>query len=67
MKLKQEEKQMVSANSTIEIDHSLALKLADEIVRIHKNPQQMDANTKGLKQLSASVKRIQDNFASNGY
>lgn len=27
----------------------------------------MDANTKGLKQLSASVKRIQDNFASNGY
>ncbi|MFP3834641.1 hypothetical protein [Chryseobacterium sp. SIMBA_028] len=67
LKLKQEEKQMVSANSTIEIDHSLALKVADEIVRIHKNLQQMDANTKGLKQLSASVKRIQDNFASNGY
>ncbi|MCU7614841.1 hypothetical protein N0B16_10370 [Chryseobacterium sp. GMJ5] len=67
LKLKQEEKQMVSANSTIEIDHSLALKVADEIVRIHKNLQQMDANTKGLKQLSGSVKRIQDNFASNGY
>jgi len=27
----------------------------------------MDENTKGLKQLSASVIRIQDNFASNGY
>ena len=27
----------------------------------------MDANTKGLKQLSASVKRIEDNFAANGY
>lgn len=27
----------------------------------------MDEKTKGLKQLSASVKRIQDNFASNGY
>lgn len=66
LKLKQEEKQIVSANSS-EIDHSLALKVADEIVRIHKNLQQMDTNTKGLKQLSASVKRIQDNFASNGY
>ena len=27
----------------------------------------MDEKTKGLKQLAASVKRIQDNFASNGY
>lgn len=67
LKLKQEEKQVVSTNSTTEIDHSLALKVADEIIRIQKNLQQMDANTKGLKQLSASVKRIQDNFASNGY
>ncbi|NRT14796.1 putative RNase H-like nuclease (RuvC/YqgF family) [Flavobacterium sp. 28A] len=67
LKLKQEEKQITSANSNIEIDHSLALKVADEIVRIHKNLQQMDSSTKGLKQLSASVQRIQDNFASNGY
>ncbi len=67
LKLKQEEKQIISVNTTNEIDHSLALKVADEIVRIHKNLQQMDSNTKGLKQLSASVKRIQDNFASNGY
>jgi predicted RNase H-like nuclease (RuvC/YqgF family) len=67
LKLKQEEKHIVSVNTTNEIDHSLALKVADEIIRIHKNLQQMDANTKGLKQLSASVKRIQDNFASNGY
>lgn len=67
LKLKQEEKQTIPANSNNEPDHSLALKVADEIVRIHKNLQQMDADTKGLKQLSASVKRIQDNFASNGY
>ncbi|MGV0927484.1 MULTISPECIES: hypothetical protein [unclassified Empedobacter] len=67
LKLKQEEKLTVPTNSNNEIDHSLALKVADEIIRIHKNLQQMDANTKGLKQLSASVKRIQDNFASNGY
>ncbi|WP_310593789.1 hypothetical protein [Flavobacterium sp.] len=67
LKLKQEEKLIVSTSSNTEIDHSLALKVADEIVRIHKNLLQMDASTKGLKQLSASVKRIQDNFASNGY
>lgn len=67
LKLKQEEKQVVSSNSNNEIDHSLALKVADEIIRIQKNLQQMDSTTKGLKQLSASVKRIQDNFASNGY
>src|SRR5690606_35858018 len=48
-------------------DHKLALKVADEIVRIQKNLERMDGNTKGLKQLSASVKRIQDNFAANGY
>ncbi|MBA6348343.1 hypothetical protein [Colwellia sp. BRX8-9] len=48
-------------------DHSLAIKVADEIVRIEKNIIRMDAKTKGLKQLVASVKRIQDNFAANGY
>jgi len=67
LKLKQEEIQVVPTSSNNEIDHSLALKVADEIIRIQKNLQQMGANTKGLKQLSASVKRIQDNFASNGY
>lgn len=48
-------------------DHALALKVADEIIRIQKNIVRMDSKTKGLKQLTASVKRIQDNFASNGY
>ncbi|MCW3805675.1 hypothetical protein [Plebeiibacterium marinum] len=56
--------QTASPNET---DHTLALKVADEIIRIQKNLTRMDEKTKGLKQLSASVKRIQDNFASNGY
>lgn len=56
-----------SSNSEKEADHTLALKVADEIIRIQKNLLQMDEKTKGLKQLTASVKRIQDNFASNGY
>jgi len=50
-----------------EIDHSLALKVADEIIRIQKNISSMDPETKGLKQLEFAVDRIQDNFKENGY
>jgi cell division protein FtsL len=67
LKLVQEERAKIPANRSEEVDHSLALKVADEIVRINKNLSNMDANTKGLKQLSASVKRIEDTFAANGY
>ncbi len=49
------------------VDHSLAIKVADEILRINKNLSNMDSGIKGLKQLSASVKRIEDNFSANGY
>lgn len=48
-------------------DHSLAIKVADEIVRIETNLSRMDPSVKGYKQLSASLRRIKDNFASNGY
>lgn len=67
LKLKQEEKQIVSANSNNELDHSLALKVADEIVRMQKNISKMDEETKGLKPLVKGIERIQANFASNGY
>ena len=59
-------RQLTSASPNQE-DHSLALKVADEIVRIRKNISRMDEATKGLKQLAASITRIQDNFAANGY
>jgi hypothetical protein len=49
------------------VDHSLALKVADEIIRIQKNLSAMDRETKGLKQLEFAVERIQDNFTENGY
>lgn len=55
------------ARNSNESDHALALKVADEIIRIQKNLSRMDVKTKGLKQLSASMKRMQDNFAKNGY
>jgi hypothetical protein len=67
LKLVQEERNKMPANRSDDIDHSLALKVADEIVRINKNLSNMDGNIKGLKQLSASVKRIEDNFAASGY
>lgn len=48
-------------------DHSLALKVADEIVRIELNMSRMDTSIKGYKQLAKAVERIKDNFKANGY
>jgi len=53
--------------SKTEQDHSLALKVADEIVRIELNISHMDASVKGYKQLAKAVQRIKDNFSANGY
>lgn len=50
-----------------ETDHSLALKVADELVRIQVNMSHMDASVKGYKQLVKAVQRIKDNFSANGY
>jgi hypothetical protein len=66
MKIIQEERKAAGSQNE-EQDHSLALKVADEIVRIEKNISQMDEGTRGLKQLAKAVGRIRDNFASNGY
>lgn len=53
--------------SQAEKDHSLALKVADEIVRIELNLSRMDSSVKGYKQLSKAVERIKNNFQANGY
>ena len=50
-----------------EPDHSLALKVADEIVRIETNLSRMDESVKGYKQLSKAVEHIRNNFLANGY
>lgn len=62
-------KQSVSAPTTDdgEIDHSLTLKVADEIVKIEMNLSRMDESIKGYKQLSRGVQRIKDNFKANDY
>lgn len=48
-------------------DHSLVLKVADEVARIELNMSRMDSSIRGYKQLSKAVGRIKDNFNANGY
>ena len=49
-----------------EEDHSLALKVADEVVRIEMNLARMDPARKGHKQLLKAVERIRNNFLATG-
>lgn len=68
LKIKQEEKTTGATVSNQAMpDHSLALKVADEIVRMQKNLSRIDENVKGVKPLVKGIERIQNNFAANGY
>ncbi len=67
LKLQQERVKSQPVASNEKADHSLALKVADEIVRMQKNISKMDEETKGLKPLIKGIERIQNNFAANGY
>jgi len=64
--IKIQKAQPISSNVT-ENDHSLVLKVADEIIRIETNLSRMDSSIKGFKQLAASVRRIKDNLMANDY
>lgn len=67
LQLLEKQKSEAPTNPNIELDHSLALKVASEINLIERNINLMDAGTKGLKQLSRSVGKLKDNLAANGY
>lgn len=67
LKIIEQQKNAIPTNSVAEPDHSLALKVADEITLIERNVNLMDSKTKGLKQLVASVNKLKDNLAANGY
>ncbi len=64
---KQVTTQPQSSSNEDQPDHSLALKVADEIVRIETNLSRMDESVKGYKQLKKAVERIRTNFLANGY
>lgn len=67
LKVQQEETKNQPITINEKADHSLALKVADEIVRMQKNISRMDADIKGLKPLEKGIERIQANFEANGY
>ena len=54
-------------DSNKEIDHSLALKIADEVSRIQMNLNNIDPDIKGYKQLLRAVNAILDNYNAYGY
>ena len=57
----------ISSFGQKEVDHSLALKVADEIVKMQMNLIHMDSKIRGHKQLSIAVSNVFDNFKANGY
>ena len=61
------EKEKENRNDDNKVDHSLSLKVADEIIRMEKNLQNMSSDTKGVKQLARALKSIKDTFQINGY
>ena len=65
--LSEQSSKSLGKNSGGEVDHSFAKRVADEIVRITTNLSRMDSNIKGYKQLSASVRKLEQSLNSNGY
>lgn len=65
---KQLDASVMSANKTTgEPDHSLVVKLADEIARIETNLSKMDKSVRGYKQLVQAKDRMINNVRANGY
>jgi hypothetical protein len=50
-----------------ETDHSFAKRVADEITRMQTNLSRMDDSIKGFKQLTASVRKLEQTLNSNHY
>lgn len=65
---KQLDASVTSANKTTgEPDHSLVVKLADEIARIETNLSKMDKSVRGYKQLVQAKDRMINNVRAYGY
>lgn len=62
-----QQKKQVAVSTNIEPDHSLALKVADQITTIERAISLMDEKTKGLQRIRNSVTNLKDNLAANGY
>ena len=65
--LGKETEQNLGNNSSGEPDHSFAKRVADEIVRITTNLSRMDESVKGHRQLSSSVRKLEQTLNANKY
>lgn len=54
-------------SKSVQPNHTLALKVADEVGRIETNLSKMDPAIRGYKQLQKSVERIKNYYLSQGY
>jgi hypothetical protein len=67
MELLKAERKGNTPKNNIEVDHSLALKVADEIIKMQMYLSKMDTNVKGYKSLTIAVNNVLDNIKANGY
>ena len=67
IQLKEQAKVTPVVQQNSEPDHSLPLKLADEIHRMRKRLAALPEDTKGLKPLSKSLERLEDELTEQGY
>lgn len=55
------------SKNAFEQDHSLSIRVADEIVRLKNNLSRMDENIRGYKQIKASVRKLEQSLNSKHY
>jgi len=67
MQLKQPQQNVAIGQQQSKPDHSSPLKLADEIHRMRKRLAALPDDTKGLKPLSKSLERLEDELQEQGY
>jgi len=51
----------------VEPDHSLALKVADQVTSMERAVSLIDEKTKGLQRIKNSIANLKDNLVANGY
>jgi hypothetical protein len=63
----EQQKSTLQETPNVEPDHSLALKVADQIVAIERSIGLMDEKTKGLQRIKNSITNLKDNLSANSY
>ena len=58
---------MRTETSDQSIDHTLAIRIANEVNRIERNISLLDPDTKGLKQINFSLSKLKDGLNAKGY